>query len=137
MPDFSFRSGSHKANGAGASSAASGRDGPGTVRSEVRGPATVLSPIGDVDLNASPVLRNEIKKAHAARPQRLIVDLSAVPYMDSSGVATLVEAMQLSRRNNTRLVLCGMQDKVRSIFEIARLDTVFTITPDVDSAMTS
>ncbi len=100
------------------------------------GSAVVVLPSGEIDLNASPVLRQELKRVQTARPERLIVDLSGVPYMDSSGVATLVEAMQIARKNSTRLVLCGMQDKVRSIFEIARLDTVFTIAPDSQAAMT-
>lgn len=100
------------------------------------GSAVVVLPSGEIDLNASPVLRQELKRVQTARPERLIVDLSGVPYMDSSGVATLVEAMQIARKNSTRLVLCGMQDKVRSIFEIARLDTVFTIAPDSQTAMT-
>ena len=54
---------------------------------------------------------------------------------DSSGVATLVEAMQQTRRRGVKLVLCNMQEKVRSIFEIARLDTVFTIVDNTDQAM--
>lgn len=107
------------------------------VNIENRPGATVVLPVGEIDLNASPILRQEIKRVHTARPQRLIVDLSGVPYMDSSGVATLVEAMQIARKNSTRLVLCGMQEKVRSIFEIARLDTVFTIVPDAAAAMTA
>lgn len=112
-----------------------GSEGSFVVRTEQRGGATVVLPSGEIDLNASPVLRQELKKISAARPQRLIVNLAGVPYMDSSGVATLVEAMQMARKNSTRLVLCGMQDKVRSIFEIARLDTVFTIVADVDAAL--
>jgi anti-sigma B factor antagonist len=107
-----------------------------TVKSEVRDGATFVTPVGEVDLTASPVLRQELKKLQGDRPQRLIVDLSQVPYMDSSGVATLVEAMQIARKNNTKLVLCGMQQKVRSIFEIARLDTVFAIAPDAAQALT-
>jgi len=58
-----------------------------------------------------------------------------VPYMDSSGVATLVEAMQTARRTGGRLILCSMQAKVRSIFEIARLDTVFTIVASADEGL--
>jgi len=106
-----------------------------TIRCETRDGATTVVPIGDVDLTASPVLRTELKRLHGLRPQRLIIDLSQVPYMDSSGVATLVEAMQMSRKSGTKLVLCGMQGKVRSIFEIARLDTVFTIVSDTDAAL--
>jgi anti-sigma B factor antagonist len=56
--------------------------------------------------------------------------------MDSSGVATLVEAMQVARKQGGRLVLCGLQEKVRSIFEIARLDMVFTIVGSRNEALT-
>ena len=65
---------------------------------------------------------------------RLVIDLSAVPFMDSSGVATLVEALQVQRRGSNKLVLCGLQPKVRSIFEIARLDMVFAIADDASAA---
>ena len=105
------------------------------VRSESKDGATIISPEGDVDLSRSPVLRNSLRQAQSARPKRLIVSLGGVDYMDSSGVATLVEALQIARRNNTRMVLCGMKDRVRSIFEIARLDTVFTIAGSVEEAM--
>lgn len=113
------------------------QDGTFVVRAEQRGAATVVLPSGEIDLNASPILRQELKRILTSRPQTLIVNLAGVAYMDSSGVATLVEAMQIARKNSTRLVLCGMQDKVRSIFEIARLETVFTIVADVDAAMTA
>lgn len=107
-----------------------------TVKTEVRDGAAFVTPVGDVDLTASPVLRQELKKVQTTRPQRLIVDLAQVPYMDSSGVATLVEAMKTAQQNRTRLVLCGLQPKVKSIFEIARLDTVFAITTDAQKALT-
>lgn len=105
------------------------------IKSETRDGGIVLSPSGDIDLNASPILRIELRKLQGAKPIRLVIDLSGVPYMDSSGVATLVEAMQVARKSGGKLVLCGMQDRVRSIFEIARLDTVFTIVPDAATAM--
>jgi anti-sigma B factor antagonist len=94
----------------------------------------VVQPVGDIDLSRSPLLRQEIAQVQSKRPKKLIVDLSEVPYMDSSGVATLVEAMQNARRNGSRLILCGLREKVQSIFEIARLHTVFTICADTDAA---
>lgn len=97
------------------------------VRTETKPSGVVVSPSGDVDLSSSRELQGHLRKAMESKPQRLVVNLSKVPYMDSSGVATLVEAMQIARKQSTRLVLCQMQDKVRSIFEIARLDRVFTI----------
>ncbi|MFN0132357.1 MAG: STAS domain-containing protein [Phycisphaerales bacterium] len=107
------------------------------VTSETVGTAAVVTPHGDVDLARSPVLRNSLRQVQNTRPVRLIVDLAMVDYMDSSGVATLVEALQIARRNNTRMVLCGMKDRVRSIFEIARLDTVFSIAASRDAALTA
>ena len=97
--------------------------------------ATFVRPAGDIDLSRAPALRQWIGEAMSEKPAKLIVDLASVPYMDSSGVATLVEAMQVARRQSAKLVLCGLQDKVRSIFEIARLDMVFTITDDAEAAL--
>lgn len=107
------------------------------VRSEKRQDAVLIIPSGEIDLTSSPVLRVELKRVQADRPARLVIDLAAVPYMDSAGVATLVEAMQFARKSNTRLVLCSMQEKVRSIFEISRLDTVFTIVTDQGAALSN
>ncbi|MBC7835618.1 MAG: STAS domain-containing protein [Phycisphaerales bacterium] len=106
-----------------------------TVRWEAKGGGIVVTPVGDVDLTASPVLRQALKQVQATRPNVMVVDLTGVPYMDSSGVATLVEAMQIARKNGTRMALSGLQEKVKSIFEIARLDTVFTIRPTADAAL--
>ena len=97
--------------------------------------AVVVRPCGDIDLSRSPTLRRHLAQVQSEKPSRVIVDLVDVPYMDSSGVATLVEAMQIARRTSSRLVLCGMQQRVRSIFEIARLDMVFKIVPNVDDAL--
>lgn len=94
----------------------------------------VASPIGEVDLASSPALRNRLGEIISEAPKRLVIDLTGVPYMDSSGVATLVEALQQSRRQSTKLLLACLQDRVKSVFEIARLDTVFDIKADVASA---
>jgi anti-sigma B factor antagonist len=105
------------------------------VSAETRDGAIILAPEGDIDLSRSPTLRSSLRQAQAGKPPRLIVDLSQVDYMDSSGVATLVEAMQVARRSNTKIVLCCMKDRVRSIFEIARLDSVFAIVDTREAAM--
>ncbi len=104
------------------------------VNTQNTGGSIVLTPSGDVDLSCSRELQTHLKRALESKPKALVVNLEKVPYMDSSGVATLVEAMQIARKQSTKLVLCGLQDKVRSIFEIARLDRVFTIAADVAAA---
>lgn len=105
------------------------------VRSELRDGVAIVRPIGDVDLTGSPTLKMEIRKVATASVKLLIIDVGGVAYMDSSGVATLVEAMQLARRGQMKLVLCALQPKVKSIFEIARLDTVFTIVDTLETAL--
>jgi anti-sigma B factor antagonist len=113
-----------------------------TVKTEAAGATCTVVPIGDVDLTGSPVLKVELRNAQArlaGQPgARLIVDLAGVPYMDSSGLATLVEAMQASRKAGAgfKLVLCALQPRVRAIMEIARTHSVFTIVATRDQALT-
>jgi len=71
----------------------------------------------------------------AEEPKRLVVNLSGVTYLDSSGLAVLIEAMQNVEKYGGKFAIAGMQETVRSIFEIARLDQVFHIFTDVDSAL--
>ena len=104
------------------------------IQTEEISDGLILRPNGEIDLSCTRVLRSRLSEVQQAKPSRLIIDLSAVPYMDSSGVATLVEAMQIARRNGSKLVLSGLQVKVRSIFEIARLDMIFTIVDSVEDA---
>ena len=95
----------------------------------------IVRPVGEIDLSRAPSLRQFMTETLSDQPPVAVVDLTDVPYMDSSGVATLVEAMQHARRYGGKLILCGLQDKVRSIFEIARLDMVFTIVDSADEAL--
>lgn len=95
----------------------------------------VASVSGEVDYSRAPDLRQHLLSLVATRkPRRLVLDLTRVPYMDSSGVATLVELFQTQRRAGNKLVLFGLQPKVKGIFEIARLNTVFSIAADLDGA---
>ena len=95
---------------------------------------TVVTPDGEIDLSRAPSFRTVIAEVFRNTPSKVAIDLSNVPYMDSSGVATLVEGMQRANRAGAVLVLVGMQDRVKSIFEIARLDTVFKIVDALSEA---
>jgi len=97
--------------------------------------ATVLEVQGDVDLAKSPDLREAIRAALDTGPSKLVVDLGGVSYMDSSGVATLVEALKRSKNSGASMVLCSLAPPVMSIFEIARLDQVFVVADSVDEAI--
>lgn len=105
--------------------------------SQPRAQAVVLTLSGEIDLERSPDLQVSLQEAFGRLTGRgtVLIDLSKVTYMDSSGVATLVRGLQMSRKKGVGLVLCSLQDRVRSIFEIARLDTVFPIASTLDEAI--
>lgn len=90
--------------------------------------------VGEVNFNNSSKLRKQLLDILQNKPAKLVIDLSGVGYMDSSGVATLVEALQAQRQRQAALVLCGLQPRVKGIFEIARLDAVFKIVDTLEAA---
>ena len=94
-------------------------------RTEKDGDA-LLKVKGEVDLYSSPELRTAILKGVKAKGD-LGVDLSEVQYMDSSGVATLVEGLKMASRENRAFVLVAPSEPVMKVLQLARLDSVFDI----------
>lgn len=89
---------------------------------------------GEVDLYSSPELRTKLMELTGAKEKAILVDLQNVKYMDSSGVATLVEALQQVGKYKGRLMLANLRDAVKDVFELSRLDKVFDIYPDLKAA---
>jgi anti-sigma B factor antagonist len=105
------------------------------VNSRQEGTHTIVAVSGEVDLYSSPTMREAVLGALSKKSPNVVVDLSGVSYMDSSGIATLVEGLQAARRIKGRLVLAGLTDRVREVFELARLQSVFELAPSVDAAI--
>ena len=97
--------------------------------------SNVLPLKGEIDLHVSPSVTASLNQMIEKKPERMVVDLSDVTYIDSAGLAALIEAMQKVEGYGGRFLLAGLQETVRSIFEISRLDQVFQIFPDVDAAL--
>ncbi len=95
----------------------------------------VLPLEGEIDLHVSPRIAASLAAMIDDQPKQLVVDLSRVSYIDSSGLAVLIEAMQNVAQYDGAFALAGLQESVRPIFEIARLDQIFRIFPDVESAL--
>jgi len=91
---------------------------------------------GEVDLETSPTLRKSLL-AHVNVGKSVIVGMSGVAYIDSSGIASLVEAYQTSRRNSSGFVLAAISDSAMRVLQLARLDKVFTIQATIDDAVRS
>src|SRR5438128_3901982 len=95
----------------------------------------VLPLEGEIDLHVSPEVAESLRTMTAEKPKVLVVDLAKVTYLDSSGLAVLIEGMQNVQEYGGKFALANVQEGVQHIFEIARLDQVFQIFPDVDSAL--
>ena len=72
-------------------------------------------------------IRRVLADAISSQQGRVVVDLSSVVYMDTSGLATLVEALRNAGQQGKKLVLRGIQDQPRYLFEVTELDHVFEI----------
>ena len=95
----------------------------------------ILQLAGEIDMHCSTELRGELLEISQSPPAQTIINMSEVDFMDSSGVAVLIEALQLHRRNGGLLKLVGVNPRVRSIFEISRLDSIFEIYDSEDEAV--
>ena len=89
---------------------------------------------GRITVDNSDEMRRKLLAALHARPTQVTADLSKATYMDSSGLATLFEAVRIARHQGTRLVLAGVSGQPRQVFEIARLDRLFEFAPQETSA---
>lgn len=87
---------------------------------------SVIRLSGEIDLNESPNVRKQILNL-IKKDINLLIDLSTVEYIDSSGVASLVEGLQTSRTMKLNFALLGVSESALQVLQLARLDTVFKI----------
>jgi anti-sigma B factor antagonist len=100
------------------------------------GDAVILTLDGEIDLHGSPDLRTDLLALlQQTGAKKLILNLQKVPYVDSSAIAIMVEALQRLRKISGKLCLTGLQPRVKGIIEIARLNTLFSICKDEAEAL--
>ena len=95
---------------------------------------SVIALSGDIDMNHSPHARRAILSC-LRKMQNVMVDLSSVDYIDSSGVASLVEGFQYARSNNLEFGLLGVSNTAMNVLKLARLDQVFRIYPSLEARL--
>lgn len=87
----------------------------------------ILALSGRFDTHTADPVREWLDKAATEKPAKIVVNLGDVDFLDSTALSTLVQGMKHSREQNGDLRLCGLQQSVRIIFELTRLDRVFEI----------
>jgi anti-sigma B factor antagonist len=99
---------------------------------------TIFDLTGNIDLATSPELRkallHEIKNT---RTPRVILNLLQVRYIDSSGIASLVEGLKASRDAGTRFILFGLSQSAREVMQLSRLNKIFEIYDLEEQALSS
>ena len=97
------------------------------LRTRTVGVSVVLDLSGRFDAHTAPVVVSTLEKVAAAAPAQAVVNLAGVNFMDSTALATLVQGMKRCRQAGGDLRLCNLQQTVRIIFELTRLDKAFEI----------
>jgi anti-sigma B factor antagonist len=97
---------------------------------------TIFDISGDIDLSTSPQLRKAVlRELKELRRPRVVLNLKAVRYIDSSGVASLVEGLKASRDVGSRFVLFGLNTTVREVLQLSKLVKIFEIYEDEEQAV--
>jgi len=98
------------------------------------GGLTVVSFEGEIDLEYSGRVREILLAIIHDDNLGIIVDLSGISMIDSSGVASLLEAFQNAKKRGKRFILASSGESVLRVLKLARLDTVFVLADDVEKA---
>ena len=95
----------------------------------------ILALAGEIDMRVSPRVAADLRALIRDKPEKLVIDLSKVSYIDSSGLAVLINGMQKVEAYRGKLYLVGMRETVQIIFETSRLDQAFRIRRNVAEAL--
>lgn len=99
------------------------------------GKIAIIDAFGDIDLHRSNNFQKALQDVLKEKPSKMVINLTDVNYMDSSGVATLVKLLSNTRKAKIDLAIAGANKRVQSVFEITRLNSVFNIFDTVQQAI--
>ncbi len=95
---------------------------------------TIVDVVGQIDLGSSPALRKTLMESLKCT-KSVAINLSAVKYIDSSGIASLLEVLKEARNSEKRLVLFGLTGAVLQVLQLTRLTGVFEIHETEEQAL--
>ncbi len=95
---------------------------------------TIVRLTGEIDLHHSPDFHQALVTECARNPAKLIIEMSDVQYIDSSGVGSLVEIYRRVKKGGNRMILVAPGPRVAGVLEITKLDQFFTIASTEDEA---
>ena len=105
------------------------------IREERHNDVVVFALEGDVNIANSPELRKAFDAMIKRQEKKVLVDFSKVPYIDSSGLATLIEMFQRLKKIGGALRFCSLEQKVKNVFEVTKLHKLFEIFDTRETAL--
>jgi anti-anti-sigma factor len=93
-----------------------------SVHTERRGEKVHVKLIGEFDLDGAREVEEELKEVEQGRPPLLVLDLSELAFVDSTGMRVILSASKRAKKDSRRFVIVRGRDTVQRIFEITRLD---------------
>jgi anti-sigma B factor antagonist len=99
--------------------------------------ATIVDVSGNIDMSNSPEVRKALLRELREKGVRVALNLTGVGYIDSSGVASLVEGLKASRESGSRFILFGLNDAAREVLKISRLLKLFEVYDNEAQAIAS
>ncbi len=108
-----------------------------SVKMESKSGLTVCQIEGEIDINSSPDLKKIFDRLISKKTPKTVINLSKVTYVDSSGLATLVEMLKNMRTYGGRMRLTNLSPKIKSLFEITKLEKLFEIMADEEEAIST
>lgn len=109
-----------------------------TIEERQAGEVTILALAGKLTLGEGErLLKDRISSVVRGGPRQLLLDLSEVPYVDSAGLGELVRTYTAVNRNGGQLKLLGLAKRIKDLFALTKLLTVFEIFETEQEALDS
>ncbi len=107
------------------------------VKTEQKSGLMVCHIDGEIDINTAPDIKKAFDRLLSKKEPKIVINLTKVTYVDSSGLATLVEILKNMRAYGGRMRLTNLSPKIKSLFEITKLERLFDIIAEEEEAIST
>lgn len=101
------------------------------------GAGSILAARGRVDSSNAGLFEEQLVAAQSRGPSVLIIDFTEIEYMSSAGLRVLLMTAKKTKAAGSRLILCGLSDHIREVFDVSGFSVIFTICDTREDALST